>query len=923
LNFIPPSDRGISEGQRDGLTTRCLSLATLAKLADCFPYATVATDRHGEIIWVNAQTEKMFGYTRDNLLGQSVGFLVPDRSREILLAQHRAYSAEPRMPRMGDGMGLNGRRKDGTEFPIDIILSPIETNEKHAIVLTIIRDISKRNGTENALRESEDRFRTILDHSPNLIFLKDVEGRYLFVNKEFQRVFHLSQEQIDGKKDEEVFPAAQAAAFRTNDLHVLHTGVSMEFEEVALHEDGPHTSIVHKFPLRNPEGKIYATGGIVTDFTERKRAQAESLALQEELASELTAMVQLHEFSARLLASTGLQQILEDVLSAIISLQSADFGNVQLYNPETHALEIVAQRGFRQDFLDYFNSVHEDGAACGRALQRLERVIIEDVQHDPGFEPHRQIAASAGFRAVQSTPLFSRSGEPLGMISTHFRQTHRPSERDLRLTDLYARQAAEMIERRRAEEALRKSEERFRLSIEGIKDYALIMLDPDGRVIGWNTGAERIKGYHPQEILGQHFSRFYEPGDVQLGKPELGLKVAAATSRFEEEGWRIRKDGSRFWANVVITTLKDETGKLQGFVKVTRDMTERKRAEEALKKAFEEIKLLKDQLAQEKLYLEEEIRTEQGFEDIIGQSKALRTVLRSIEKVAPTDSSVLIQGETGAGKELIARAIHNLSPRRDRTFIKLNCAAIPLGLLESELFGHEKGAFTGAIARKVGRFELAHGGTLFLDEVGDIPLELQPKLLRVLQDQEFERLGSTRTQRVDVRLVAATNRDVAQMVAANQFRSDLYYRLNVFPIRVPPLRERPEDIPLLVRHFTSMYARRMKKQIDTIPGDVMEALTRYRWPGNVRELQNLIERAVILSPGPVLHPPLGELAVPSDVSTATTRTLKDAERDHILRALDDTNWVIGGPKGAAALLGLKRTTLRYKMERLDIQRRSR
>jgi PAS domain S-box-containing protein len=381
-------------------------------------------------------------------------------------------------------------------------------------------------------------------------------------------------------------------------------------------------------------------------------------------------------------------------------------------------------------------------------------------------------------------------------------------------------------------------------------------------------------------------------------------------------------DSIPMWQHLFFIT-DEGSGRRLALATISRDITKRKGAEDALKKAFEEIRALKDQLAQEKLYLEEEIRTEQGFEDIIGQSKALRTVLGSIEKVAPTDSSVLIQGETGAGKELIARAIHNLSPRRARTFIKLNCAAIPLGLLESELFGHEKGAFTGAIARKIGRFELAHGGTLFLDEVGDIPLELQPKLLRVLQDQEFERLGGTRTQRVDVRLVAATNRDLAQMVAANQFRSDLYYRLNVFPIRVPPLRERPEDIPLLVRHFTSMYARRMRKQIDTIPGDMMKALTRYPWPGNVRELQNLIERAVILSPGPVLHPPLAELTGPPSSPLAPAQTLEDAERAHILRALEDAHWVVGGPKGAAARLGLKRTTLLYKMDRFSIPRRPR
>ena len=268
---------------------------------------------------------------------------------------------------------------------------------------------------------------------------------------------------------------------------------------------------------------------------------------------------------------------------------------------------------------------------------------------------------------------------------------------------------------------------------------------------------------------------------------------------------------------------------------------------------------LKDKLAKEKAYLEEEVRTEHNFGEIVGESAALRRVLKEVETVAPTGSTVLIRGETGTGKELIARALHDLSPRRERTFVKLNCAAIPTGLLESELFGHEKGAFTGAISQKVGRFELAHQGTLFLDEVGDIPPELQPKLLRVLQEQEFERLGGTKTIKVDVRLVAATNRDLAAMVADGRFRDDLYYRLNVFPLVLPPLRERRDDIPRLVRHFTQQFARRMGRRIETIPSAVMEALVRYPWPGNIRELQNVIERAVILSPGSSLQVPLGDL----------------------------------------------------------------
>jgi formate hydrogenlyase transcriptional activator len=350
--------------------------------------------------------------------------------------------------------------------------------------------------------------------------------------------------------------------------------------------------------------------------------------------------------------------------------------------------------------------------------------------------------------------------------------------------------------------------------------------------------------------------------------------------------------------------------------------------------AYREIAVLKNKLASEKVYLEEEIKTEYNFEEIIGRSAALKHVLKQVETVAPTDSPVLIYGETGTGKELIARAIHNLSARRARTLVKLNCAAIPTGLLESELFGHEKGAFTGAIAQRVGRFELAHKGTLLLDEIGEIPLELQPKLLRVLQEQEFERLGSSRTIRRDVRLIAATNCDLLQMVAEKKFRSDLYYRLNVFPIQVPPLRERAEDIPLLVTYFAQKHARRMNKRIETIPTDALRELRQYTWPGNVRELENLIERAVILSPSAELQVALPELsphaAVIPDEATgqnltfehAETLCLEDAERAHILRALGDTNWIIGGPRGAASKLGLNRSTLRSKMIKLGINRPS-
>jgi formate hydrogenlyase transcriptional activator len=347
-------------------------------------------------------------------------------------------------------------------------------------------------------------------------------------------------------------------------------------------------------------------------------------------------------------------------------------------------------------------------------------------------------------------------------------------------------------------------------------------------------------------------------------------------------------------------------------------------ARQELAEANERLAQLSARLAQEKLYLEEEIRTEGRFDEVVGESPHLTDVLRQVEAVAATDSAVLITGETGTGKELIARAVHRLSPRAERTFVKLNCAAIPTGLLESELFGHEKGAFTGAVERRLGRFELADGGTLFLDEVGDIPPELQPKLLRVLQEQEFERIGSGKTIKVDVRLVAATHRDLAKMVAGGKFRADLFYRLHVFPIHLPPLRERRDDIPALVWHFAKLFARRSGKAIIAIPAETMARLRQYDWPGNIRELEHLIERAVILSTGPELRVPRLDPVPITGASPGPRLTpgtsLKDAERELIRRTLEECRWQVGGPKGAAAKLGMKRTTLLARMKKLGIQR---
>jgi PAS domain S-box-containing protein len=463
---------------------------------------------------------------------------------------------------------------------------------------------------------------------------------------------------------------------------------------------------------------------------------------------------------------------------------------------------------------------------------------------------------------------------------------------------------------KRVEKAMRLSEDRFRSLFEFSPD-AIIVTDQDGKIAETNGQVEKFFGYARNELIGESVEKLV-PDRFRHAHPahrkNYGIQPRTRPMGVGLELYGRRKDGTDFPVDIMLSPVKTEGGEL--VLSVVRDLSEKKRAEEELARK-----------EREKRYLEEELNTEHRFEDIIGESISLKRVLKQVETVAEQDVTVLIVGETGTGKDLIARAIHQLSPRRERTLVKLNCAAIPTGLLESELFGHEKGAFTGAIAQKIGRLELAHQGTLFLDEVGDIPLEIQPKLLRALQEKEFERLGGTRTIPVDIRLVAATNRNLEKMVADREFRSDLYYRLRVFPISIPPLRERREDIPLLVRYFVAKHALRMDRKIESIPSEIMKALMKWDWPGNIRELENFVERCVILSKGPVLRAPVSELKVPEE--TAVSRTdvsLEASEREHILRVLREAKGMIGGPDGAAARLRLKRTTLNSKLKKLGIKR---
>src|SRR5271155_5580628 len=610
-------------------------------------------------------------------------------------------------------------------------------------------------------------------------------------------------------------------------------------------------------------------------------------------------------------------------------------------------------------------AVGPKGGSCGTAIYRREPVYVTDILTDPVWDDYRDRMLPYGIRSVWSRPLFTSEGKALGTFSINYHESRSPGAKDLQLIENASHITGIAIERHMKEQALQHERDRLRLLLEitsGVTSrldlrqvvkalstnlFKVMQCDVSALLLpDSESGALRVTMLHNPDGRGPFREGSLVPMNSSISGQVLRKAKSVRIDSFEQarEDPEIygNPDGQLLYESVVKEGLRTGCylpligrGRVVGVLMLCRRSDNHFEKDDiilleqvarqvaiAVENTLEYEKATRDRdkETKQRIYLEEEIRA--GLGEIVGESPALKTALSMVSVVAPTDSGVLILGETGTGKELVARAIHKLGSRSEKAFVKLNCAAIPLGLLESELFGHEKGAFTGAIAQKMGRFELANKGTLFLDEVGDIPLELQAKLLRVLQEQEFERLGSNRTHKVDVRVIAATHRDLASMIKQTTFREDLYYRLKVFPINVPALRHRTEDIPKLAWHFTKLYAQRMNRRIDEIPIETMDALVRYRWPGNVRELQNFIERAVILSPRNVLRAPTSELepfSAPKGFN-APIAGLEEVERDHILRMLEATNWVVGGRNGAAERLGMKRTSLAYKMRRLQISR---
>jgi formate hydrogenlyase transcriptional activator len=690
--------------------------------------------------------------------------------------------------------------------------------------------------------------------------------------------------------------------------------------------------------------------------------QAQSL--QKQFKGERDHLSLLLEVNNALVSTLNLSELLNAVSASLRPLVPHEYASLSLYDPKTrclqvHALDSPAGNKLYEECL----SVPVEGTPTGLAYSSRKPVVLnrEDLERFPGDISRLLLAQKV--QSVCCLPLISHN-RAFGALNLASLLETAFGPEDVQLLNEVASQVAIAVENalnfeqtQSVQQQLKEEHDRLRLLLD-VNNTIVSSLDLRELLNAVSMSIRRLVPHEyaslslydaETERLQIHALDF--PASKGLIQEGLWIPVEgtphgrALTSRqplfvtlqdieeFELTP-RIRAEGlksgcflplishGRPLGTLVVASLQAET-----FPQKDADLLQHVAnqiaiaVENAL--SYRQVVDRANTLREEKLYLQDEIRTEHNFEEIIGESAALKKVLEQIQTVAPTDSTILLLGETGTGKELIARAIHNLSGRRERTLVKVNCAAIPTGLLESELFGHEKGAFTGAIGQRVGRFELAHRGTLFLDEVGDIPLELQPKLLRVLQEQEFERLGSARTIHVDVRLVAATNTDLTRKVQEKEFRQDLYYRLNVFPITIPPLRDRKEDIPLLVRYFVQRYARRMKKPIDTIPTKAMTVLTEYHWPGNVRELENFIERAVILTRGAELQIPLAEFkqrAKLMPVPANAFATLEHAEREHIMRALGETAWVIGGPAGAAARLGLKRTTLQSRMRKLGITR---
>lgn len=910
---------------------------------------------------VNEKACHDLGYTREELLSMTVFDIDPDldelsRERVIATARECGYATFEAVH----------RRKDGTTFPVEVNLKCVHLERSY--VIAVCRDISDRKQAEDALRKSEDRYRDLVEHSEDLVCTHDLEGRLLSVNAAPARILGYEVEELLKMPMRELIVPEGRKLFDEYLERLRTSGQPEDGLLCVITRSGEIRTWEYHNTLRTEGVDKPIVRGMAHDVTERRRAELGLVSserryrmlFEKNVAGVATSdlegnVLDCNDAWARILGyetaaevrgrrtaefyfrpedrepllkeskeegallSGEIQLLRKDgstvwvlfnsvvlsgdsftpvVQATAINIDKRKRAEEALQRSETHFRILVEQASdgiFISDAQGKYVDVNSAGAdMLGYTREEILQLSIYDVV------PQEEVGSVAAARdrmlgghTIRQEWAFRREdgscflGEVVGTLLP-----------DGRMQGILR----DMTERRQAEEIVRQSEERFRVAL---KDSPVTVFNQD-RDLRY-TWIYNAPPEWPAEVIGKTCEEV------------LGAKNAARVDELKrrvlETGKRVRAEltfghnGRRRAFDVTLEPLLDSAGKVIGITGALMDVAR-------LRELADRLEEQRNKLAQEKSYLEGEIEADLGFEEIIGQSPALREVLKQARVVAATDSTVLLLGETGTGKELVARSVHALGARHDKSFIKLNCAAVPSGLLESELFGHEKGAFTSAVTQKAGRLELADGGTLFLDEIGELPLELQPKLLRVLQDREFERLGGVRTLRVDVRIVSATNRDLQQDVADKKFREDLFYRLNVFPIRLPALRERRSDIPMLVHHFVQKYAARMGRHIDVVPTATMEVLQAWGWPGNVRELENMIERMVILSEGRVLAPPPVELErlpeFPED-------KLVEMEREHIIRVLRETNGVLSGADGAASRLGIKRTTLQSMLKRFGIE----
>ncbi len=830
----------------------------------------------------------------------------PDEARDVALVHgFCAAWSEPLISKDGEILGTfcmsytepripNSRDLELIEAAGHIALIAIERERSHLALKKALVEI----------KNSENRLRTIIDTIPALAWSARPDGSAEFFNRRWLEYAGLSAEEASDWGWTVALHPEDRGRLLDHWRQLLASGEPGEIEARLRRHDGEFRWFLFRAePLRDDLGGIIRWYGANTDIEERKRA--ESLLAAEKRTLEMLA------------GGARLADILENLCDTIDAQAGNIISAVMLMDTDGLRLWPAAGRRVPKGWVEAISplTIGPCIGSCGTAASRKQRVTVSDIATDPLWADYRDVALSFGFRAAWSQPLLSKNQQVLGTFGMYYAEPRTPSETDLRLIEGAGHIAVIAIEGERSQAALTrafdeiaKSEAELRTIIDAIPQL-IIATGADGKFLSANQAVLEYTGLTKEEAGSERFREVFHPEDSERLRDEREAAISRGVP-FEHERRVRRKDGQYRWLLIQYNPLLDERGEVIRWYATGTDIDDRKQAEERTR--------------QENFALREQIDQVFMFEEIVGSSPALKTVLSSIVKVAPTDSTVLITGETGTGKELIARAIHKGSQRAGQAFISVNCSAIPSSLIASELFGHEKGAFTGALQQHQGRFELAHSGTIFLDEIGELPAETQIALLRVLQERQFERVGGTRVIPTDVRIIAATNRDLSAAIAAGAFRADLFYRLNVFPIHVPPLRNRKEDIPMLVEYFLNRYTEKARKQISKIDKNTLKLCQSYDWPGNIRELQNIMERSVILCTGDTfwVDPSwLSSQDAPRGKSSGPlTQNLQNYEKELIEAALAESNGKVAGPNGAAAKLGIPRSTLDLKIKQLNIKK---